>query len=50
MNRFGTWWLPCGDTHIADYLALQSGEYQSQHRRTSLQSCRKRRVAVDVGA
>ncbi|HKA42724.1 MAG TPA: FkbM family methyltransferase [Burkholderiales bacterium] len=50
MKRVETWWLPAGDTHIELYLQAYGGEYQGEHRRASLNACRRRRVALDIGA
>jgi FkbM family methyltransferase len=50
VNRVGTWWLPDGDTHFAAYLAASGGQYQEAQRRATLKHCRRRRVALDVGA
>lgn len=50
MKQVGTWWVPDDDTHLAGYLASSGGQYQKPHRRTSLEHCARRRVALDVGA
>lgn len=50
MRKVGTWWVPDGDTHLEGYLAASGGEYQRPHRDVSLAHCRRRRVALDIGA
>lgn len=50
MKRVGSWWVPANDAHLEEYLEALGGEYQQAHRGASLNACKRRRVAIDVGA
>lgn len=49
MKRIGSWWMPVADQHLERYLKAE-GEYQRPHRLASIEACRQRRLALDIGA